>query len=342
MRPVDNPPNPFESATLAWDGPPPPAQLQVFEERCRTAISENDSPDVGFRFGVNPYRGCFHACAYCYARPSHQYWGFGAGTDFDRKIVVKTNVAEQLREELASRRWRGDPIVLSGNTDCYQPLEASYELTRACLRACLEARNPVGIITKSKLVRRDVDLLGELARVAKAHVTLSIPFADDAMARAIEPFASPPTKRFETLRVLAEAGVSCGISLGPVIPGLNDDQMPEILERAREAGATSAFLILLRLPREVRPVFEARLRDAFPLRADKVRHALLEMREGRMNDPRFGSRMRGAGPRWQLIEALFRATTRRLGITIRESSMDGVLAGPSTYERPRRQLALFE
>ncbi|MCB9600559.1 MAG: PA0069 family radical SAM protein [Sandaracinus sp.] len=351
MRAVANPPNPFESAALEWEGPPPPAALQVFEERCRSAITENDSPDVGFRFGVNPYRGCFHACAYCYARPSHQYWGFGAGTDFDRKIVVKTNVAEKLREELRAKRWKGDPIVFSGNTDCYQPLEASYGLTRACLEACLEVRNPVGVITKSVLVRRDLDVLAKLSEVARAHVTVSIPFADDAMARAIEPFASPPSKRFETLRRLADVGVGCGVSLGPVIPGLNDDQLPEILERAKAAGASSAFLILLRLPREVREVFDARLQEAFPLRADKVRHAILEMRQGRMNDPRFGSRMRGHGPRWQLIETLFRTTTRRLGIDVHESSVDGSLSRETTYVRPletttrvrsKRQLTLFE
>lgn len=345
MRPITNPPNPFEHGALEWDGPAPPAQLQIFEERCKRAISENASPDVGFRFGVNPYRGCFHACAYCYARPSHQYWGFGAGTDFDRKLIVKTNVAEQLRRELAAKRWRGDPIVFSGNTDCYQPLEASYALTRACLEACLEVRNPVGVITKSKLVRRDIDLLARLAREARAHVTISIPFVDDAMARAIEPFASSPTQRFETLRLLSDAGVPCGVSLGPVIPGLNDDQIPQILERAKGAGATSAFMILLRLPREVQPVFEARLREAFPLRVDKVRRAIAEMRGGRMNDPRFGSRMRGTGPRWQLIETLFRTTMRRLDLQHRDSSMDDVLHGQTTYvapTKPKRQLTLFE
>lgn len=342
MRPVANPPNPFENAALEWEGPPPPAALEVFEERCKSAISENASPDVGFRFGVNPYRGCFHACAYCYARPTHQYWGFGAGTDFDRKIIVKVNVAERLRAELRAPRWRGDPVVFSGNTDCYQPLEASYELTRACLRECLEVKNPVGIITKGKLVRRDLDLLSQLAQVAKTHVTISIPFVDDAMGRAIEPFASPPSTRYQTLRLLADAGVPCGVSLGPVIPGLNDDQIPEILERAHEAGATSAFMILLRLPREVAEVFEARLIEAFPLRADKVRHAIAEMRGGRMNDPRFGSRMRGTGPRWQLIESLFRTTMRRLGMHVRESSMDGALSGETTYVRPKRQLGLFE
>lgn len=342
MRPVANPPNPFENAALEWEGPRPPAALEVFEERCKSAISENASPDVGFRFGVNPYRGCFHACAYCYARPTHQYWGFGAGTDFDRKIIVKVNVAERLREELRAPRWRGDPVVFSGNTDCYQPLEASYELTRACLVECLEVKNPVGIITKGKLVRRDLDLLSQLAQVAKTHVTVSIPFVDDAMGRAIEPFASPPSTRFQTLRMLADAGVPCGVALGPVIPGLNDDQIPEILERAHEAGATSAFMILLRLPREVAEVFEARLVEAFPLRADKVRHAIAEMRGGRMNDPRFGSRMRGTGPRWQIIESLFRTTMRRLGMRVRESSMDGALSGETTYVRPKRQLGLFE
>ncbi|MEO0322989.1 MAG: PA0069 family radical SAM protein [Myxococcota bacterium] len=340
-QPVANPPNPFEEAHLEWDGPPPPAQLEVFEETCKSALSKNTSPDVGFTWSVNPYRGCFHACAYCYARPSHQWLGFGAGTDFDRRIVVKTNVATRLREAFDRRSWEGEGIVLSGNTDCYQPLEASYGLTRACLEVCLAYRNPVAIITKSKLVRRDAELLAALHREAGCHVFVSIPFADDAMARGIEPFASSPTKRFETVRVLADAGVPVGVSVAPVIPGLNDAQIPEILERAKEAGAEAAFMILLRLPKEVLPVFDARLEAAFPLRASKVRHAIQDLRGGKMNESRFGARMRGQGPRWEAIRQLFETNRRRHGLDVRRF---GTREGPSPFHRPapeRTQLSLF-
>ncbi|HJK94819.1 MAG TPA: PA0069 family radical SAM protein [Polyangiaceae bacterium LLY-WYZ-15_(1-7)] len=337
-RPVANPPNPFEEASLEWDGPPPPAKLEVFEEDAKSALSRNDSPDVGFTWSVNPYRGCFHACAYCYARPSHQYWGFGAGTDFDRKIVVKRNVAERLREAFERPSWKGETIAFSGNTDCYQPLEASYGLTRACLEVCRAFRQPVSLITKSKLIRRDADLLGALAREARCHVTVSIPFADDAMARKMEPFASPPTKRFETVRVLAEAGVPVGISVGPIIPGLNDDQIPTILERAVDAGARSAFAILLRLPKQVLPVFDARLEAAFPMRAEKVRSAIRMVRGGKANESRFGDRMRGRGARWDAIEQLFELHLRKHGL-----ARTGVqhFEGPTTFERPTPQLSLF-
>ncbi len=340
MRRVDNPPNPFASAELLYDqdDAPPPAELEVFEERCTETIASNDSPDVGFRHGVNPYRGCFHACAYCYARPSHQYLGFGAGTDFDRKIVVKVNVAERLRAAFDRPSWRGETLAFSGNTDCYQPIEATYGLTRACLEVCAEYRNPVGVITKSVLVRRDRDVLARLAQEARCRVMLSIPFARDEDAKRIEPFASPPSKRFETLRILREAGVPVGVGVAPILPGLNDDQVPEILERAAEAGADTAFKILLRLPAEVLPVFTSRLEEAVPLRAKKVKHAILEMRGGTMNDPRFGSRMRGSGPRWALVEALFDKTCARLGLNTARDEAEP----PTTFRRPSAQLGLFD
>jgi DNA repair photolyase len=252
-RHVSNPPNPWEASHAEWLGEPPEAELEVFEEEARSILAENESPDVGFRWSLNPYRGCFHACAYCYARPSHQYLGFGAGTDFERKIVVKTNAPELFRETLLRPSWRAETIALSGNTDCYQPLEAVYGLTRRCLEICAEFRNPVGIITKGALVRRDVDLLAKMARETRVWVSLSIPFSDDRTGRAIEPNASLPSQRFETLRILSSAGIPTGIGIAPVIPGLNDSDIPRLLERAREAGARSAFLTLLRLPAETSP-----------------------------------------------------------------------------------------
>ncbi|MBO6936993.1 MAG: PA0069 family radical SAM protein [Deltaproteobacteria bacterium] len=339
MRRVANPPNPFHEARVELEVLAPEARLEVYEQETKSALSKNDSPDIGFTWSVNPYRGCFHACAYCYARPSHQYLGFGAGTDFDRKIVVKTNIAERLRAAFEKKSWTGETVVFSGNTDCYQPLEASYELTRACLEVCVEYRNPVSMITKSKLVRRDVDLLARLTEEAACCVTISVPFADDAMARAIEPNASPPSKRLETVRILAEAGVDVGVSLGPIIPGLNDDQILPVLERAAEAGAKHAFPILLRLPKEVRPVFEQRLEEAYPLRADKVRSAIRQMRDGKLNDARFGQRMRGSGPRWAIIEELFTKQARRLGLRRRQVGRE---LNVSTFRRPPKQRAQLD
>src|SRR6266496_5208672 len=247
VRRVSNPPNPWTTTEVEWLGEPPTAELEVYEEEAKRALAENESPDVGFRWSLNPYRGCFHACGYCYARSSHQYLGFGAGTDFDRKLVVKTNIAERLREEFLRPSWNGEVIAFSGNTDCYQPLEAVYSLTRRCLEVCHEFRNPVAIITKGALVRRDVDLLARMARETFVSVSLSIPFSDDAMSRAIEPNASLPWQRFETLRLLSEAGIETGVGIAPLIPGLNDGQICAILERARACGATSAFLNLVRL-----------------------------------------------------------------------------------------------
>jgi DNA repair photolyase len=273
----------------------------------------------------------------CYARSSHEYLGFGAGTDFDRKIVVKTNAPELLRGELARRSWSGDCIAFSGNTDCYQPLEAVYELTRRCLEICLEFKNPVGLITKGALVRRDVDVLAALAREADAMVHLSICFANDAMSRAIEPHTSPPSQRFETIRILSEAGIRTGVGVAPVIPGLNDDQVAEILGRARQAGATEAFRQPLRLAGSTLPVFRERIAAAFPARAAKIFHAITEMRGGKWNETAFGDRMRGLGPRWAAVEALYGAECRRLGF----NRLDERTAR-STFRRPTTQGSLFE
>ena len=198
-RSVSNPPNPWQSIHAEWLGEPPTAELEIFEEEARSIIAENDSPDVGFRYSVNPYRGCFHACSYCYARPTHQYLGWGAGTDFDRKIVAKVNAPELLRRELLRPSWKGETIVFSGVTDCYQPTEAVYGLTRRCLEVCAEFRNPVGIVTKGALIRRDLDLLGAMARETDVDVYISLIFADDGVAKAIEPNVSPPSQRFETI-----------------------------------------------------------------------------------------------------------------------------------------------
>ncbi len=335
MRPVANPPNPWATSHVEWLGEPPADGVHIFEEDAKSILSENDSPDLPFRWSLNPYRGCFHGCAYCYARPTHQYLGFGAGTDWERRLVVKRNAPELLRAHLSRSSWNGELIMFSGVTDCYQPLEASYQLTRRCLEVCREFRQPVGVITKGALVERDVDVLADLARHGAATVFLSVPFADGADSRAIEPFVALPERRFAAIQVLASAGVPVGVSLSPLIPGLNDHQVPEILERARAAGATSAFHVLLRLPAEVEDVFAARLRAAFPLRAEKVLSILRSMHDGKANDPRFHERMRGQGARYEVVANLFRTVAKRLGLTPPERP------GPSPFRRPFQQGSLF-
>ncbi|MEW6776308.1 MAG: PA0069 family radical SAM protein [Bdellovibrionota bacterium] len=313
IRPVSNPPNPWQSHHVDWLGEPPPAKLEVFEEHAKTIVSENESPDVGFRWSVNPYRGCFHACAYCYARPYHQYLDMGAGTDFERKIVVKVNAPELLRAHLMKKSWKGDPIAFCGITDCYQPLEASYEVTKGCLKVCNEFNNPLGVITKGILIRRDVDLLAALARKNLVSVFFSIPITDPKISRLVEPNVASPQQRFETMKVLSDAGVPVGISMAPLVPGLNESDMPELLERAKEAGAQYAFFTLVRLAREVRPVFEERILEAFPDRAKKIFSGIRAMKDGKMNISEFGERMHGTGVRWEAVEQLFQAHCRRLG-----------------------------
>lgn len=317
LTPVSNPPNPFISREVEWLDVVPSAPLRVFEERAASILSKNDSPDISFTYSINPYRGCFHGCAYCYARPSHHYLDLGAGTDFERTLIVKPNAPELLRKAFMKPSWQGDPILFSGNTDCYQPLEASYQLTKACLEICLEFRNPVYIITKGALVRRDRELLAALAREASAHVTISIAFADDDIAKLIEPGAPRPSTRLRAMRELADAGVPVSVAVAPVIGGLNDTQIPTILERARESGAEGAFMTLLRLPGVVQEIFSERVMRDLPSRARKILNAQRGMRSGELNDSRFGHRMSGKGPRWEAIEWLFQSSCERLGLNAR-------------------------
>lgn len=340
-RPVSNPPNPWHEAHVELLGPAPEVELQVFEIAAKSILSKNDSPDLPFSYSLNPYQGCYHGCAYCYARPSHQYLGFGAGTDFERKLMVKTNAPELLRAAFMRRSWAGDVVVMSGNTDCYQPLEASYELTRRCVQTFLEFQNPLAMITKGGVIHRDIQLLGELARHTSVEVFVTIPFVDDEVRRSLEPFAATLERRFEALRKLSELGVRTGISLSPIIPGLNDSDIPELLERAHAAGARYAMLSLLRLPGEVKAVFFERIAAALhPKRVEKITHAIEEMRGGALSDPRFGRRMHGQGKRWQMIEQLFEMHCRRLHFNQRELAQTNDSA--ATFRRPKRQLALFE
>lgn len=338
MRLVANPPNPFESRERERLEPPPRVALQVFEDSTKEILSRNESPDLPFRWSVNPYRGCFHACAYCYARPTHEYWGFGAGTDFESKLVVKPDAPVLLREAFMKPSWKGELIVFSGNTDCYQPLEAGYGLTRACLEVCAEFRNPVGVITKAALVERDRDVLARLQAEAWARVYFSIPFADEATARKVEPQAPSPARRFAAMKALAEAGVRTGISIAPVIPGLNEDDIPELLARAREAGAQTATFILLRLPGSVEAVFLERMAAAFPDRIAKMTNRLREVRGGTLTEPAFFERHRGQGTYWDVIERLFAVARRKAGFPDEDDEPI-----PDTFRRPAAgQLSLFE
>ncbi|HMQ16632.1 MAG TPA: PA0069 family radical SAM protein [Phycisphaerae bacterium] len=315
LRRVENPPNPFLTQHHEWLGPPPAVEVEVFEEQAASILSRNDSPDISFRWSLNPYRGCQHACSYCYARPTHEYLGFGAGTDFDARIVAKINAPELLEGELSRRSWRGEPVVFSGVTDCYQPLESVYGLTRRCLEVCLRRRNPVGIVTKSYLIVRDADLLADLARAAGAEVWVSIPFADARVARVVERSAPPPQRRLEALKRLHEAGVPVGVMVAPVIPGLNDRDVPRVLEQAAECGARRATYTALRLPGSTREVFLSRLRHELPERARRIEQRIRDMRGGELNDPRFGCRLKGDGPYWESVKALFEHTAKRLGMS---------------------------
>ncbi|MEY4528078.1 MAG: hypothetical protein RL768_1797 [Nitrospirota bacterium] len=338
MRSVSNPPNPFESSHRELLEPAPAVQVEIFHDASREILSRNDSPDLPFRWSVNPYRGCFHGCTYCYARPSHEYWGFGAGTDFESKLVVKKEAAKLLRQAFEWPSWKGELIVFSGNTDCYQPLEASYELTRACLEVCADYRNPAGIITKGALVVRDLDLLMRLHRTAWTRVYFSIPFADERVARAMEPHAPSINKRFEIMNALANAGIQTGISIAPVIPGLNDEAMPELLDRARAAGARSATFSLLRLSGSVESVFLERVKDVFPDRFEKVANRLREVRGGRLSESAFFDRQHGTGTYWQMIERLFQLARRRAGF---DGADDELI--PDTFRRPGgMQTTLFD
>jgi DNA repair photolyase len=338
MRIIANPPNPFESQQRELLDPPDQVRLEVYEDTTRGILSRNDSPDLDFRWSVNPYRGCFHACAYCYARPSHEYWGFGAGTDFDSKIMIKPNAPRLLREAFLKPSWEGELIVFSGNTDCYQPLEAIHELTRGCLQVCAEFKNPVAIITKSALVARDRDILRRLHEEAWLRVYFSIPFADNETARTVEPQAPSITKRLEALHTLSAAGIKTGVSIAPVIPGLNEDHIPQILLRAREAGASEATFILLRLAGNVEPVFRERMTAAFPQRVQKIMHRIAEVRDGVLNESRFFKRYEGHGEYWSTIERLFEIGCKRAGYP---PESDQPI--PKTFRRPAaEQMTLFD
>jgi DNA repair photolyase len=313
---ASNPAGRFEKIAFVPDPEPegPLPRTRILRDAARSIIATNDSPDLGFSASLNPYRGCEHGCVYCYARPYHEYLGFSAGLDFETKILVKEEAPELLRAELSAPRWKPQALALSGVTDPYQPLERGLRLTRRCLEVLAEFRNPVAVVTKNHLVTRDADLLAALARHGAACVLLSLTTLDPALAGLMEPRTSTPARRLDAVRALAASGVPVGVNVAPVIPGLTDHEVPAILTAAREAGAGFAGHALLRLPHGVKDLFREWLERHYPARAKKVLHRQEETRGGRLNDPRFGTRMTGEGVYAEQVAALFERARRKAGL----------------------------
>ncbi len=336
----ENPANRFEKLEIepdadAWEETqndpefeaPRPKTL-YFRDDTQTIVSRNSSPDIGFETSLNPYRGCEHGCSYCYARPYHEFLGFSAGRDFETRIMVKPNAPELLRRELSSPKWRPQPLACSGVTDCYQPIERKLEITRRCLEVLAEFRNPVAIITKNHLVTRDIEPLRELAASNAASVVLSVTTLDRKLATAMEPRASTPEFRLRAIRELSEAGIPVGVSLAPVIPGLNDHEIPAILEAARQAGATFAFYSIVRLPHGMPELFFNWVERHFPGRKDSIEARIRELRGGRLDDSRFGLRMDGQGALARANWGAVRDFSQAIGIceTRRASNWPGKIA----------------
>ncbi len=313
-----NPPNRFDSLRYEAEPedatgtlPPEDPHTQYIPDRSRSIVTENDSPDVGFRFSINPYRGCAHGCSYCFARPTHEYLGFSAGLDFETKILVKDAAPELFRDFLAQPSWQPEPITLSGVTDCYQPAERRFRLTRGCLEVAAEACQPMGIVTKNALALRDLDILQPMAAQNLVHVNVSLTTLDAELARSMEPRTSTPAARLGAIRALADAGVPVRVLVAPIIPGLNDSELPAILAAAREAGARSAAYVLLRLPLTVAPVFLEWLGRAYPERRERVEARIRETRGGELYRSGFGARMRGSGEIAEQIREVFRLFAKR-------------------------------
>ena len=332
---TSNPPNRFEKVSLErdpdWDPEQDPAPTtQFFRDASRSAITYNDSPDVPFSASINPYRGCEHGCSYCFARISHEFLGFSAGLDFETRIMVKEAAPQLLRKELAARKWKPQTLAMSGVTDCYQPVERRLQLTRRCLEVLAEFRNPVSLVTKNHLVTRDIDLLRELARWNAAEVHLSINSLDGELARKLEPRASSPRHRLTAVEALANAGIPVGVLVAPIIPGLNDHEIPRVLEEAGKAGARWAGMQIIRLPLNVAPIFQDWLERNESGKKAKVLDRIRSVRGGKLNDPRFGERMRGQGIFAEQIRQMFAVARRKAGIP-----EDGPELSTAAFRRPQ-------
>ena len=318
----------------------PPFRTQVFEETPKTIITRNDSPDISFDRSVNPYRGCEHGCSYCYARPAHAYMGLSPGLDFESKLFAKANAPELLRAELLAKSYSPRTIALGANTDAYQPIERERRITRRILEVLAEFNHPVGIVTKSALVMRDIDILAPMAAKGLVKVALSVTTLDAKLARAMEPRASTPMKRLEAIEKLSAAGIPTVVMVAPIIPAVNDAEIEAILKMAYAAGAREAGYVMLRLPLEVRDVFKDWLEAALPDRAAKVMSLIRSVREGKESDSSFGRRMTGSGPYAWSIGRRFELACQRLGLNLSrlKLSIDHFKRPP----QPGEQLTLFE
>ena len=328
----------YDNSSLdGLDEPLAPGQeTQLLQEHAKKILNPVKSPDIPCEYSMNPYQGCEHGCVYCYARNAHEYWGYSAGLDFERKIIVKQNAAALLEAAFMKKSWRPTPIMFSGNTDCYQPAERELQLTRACLEVFWKFRHPVSLITKNSLILRDLDVLEKLASEDLVHVYISITSEDESLRRKMEPRTATTTKRFETVRQLTGAGVPTGVMIAPIIPGLNNHEIPALMARAAAAGAIKAGFTMVRLNGAVADIFEAWLREAFPDRAEKVLNQIRSTHGGQLGDSRFGRRMRGEGKIATAITDLFKLSRRR-------HFGDAKLPpyNLNAFRRPGEQMSLF-
>jgi DNA repair photolyase len=351
----NNPPNRFEAlrielepdALIDDDGKPLPLRTQLFQDDTQSILVWNNSPDIPFRVGCSPYRGCEHGCAYCYARPYHEYLGWSAGLDFESRLLVKMKAAELLRAELSKKKWQPQPVAMSGITDVYQPIERRLGLTRQCLEVFAEFRNPVAIVTKNHLITRDADLLAELSKYHAASVCISLTTLDGELAKTLEPRASTPSRRLAAIRELTAAGVPVRVLTAPIIPGLNDHEIPALLAAAAEAGADAAGYTLVRLPLAVEPIFIEWLERHRPGEKEKILGRIRELRGGALYRSKFGERMRGSGPAAEQLSQLFKVAARRAGLAPRNDDAEtGVRLttrelSAQHFRVPRAQLELF-
>jgi DNA repair photolyase len=313
----------------------PRPDTQFFRDLTKTIIARNDSPDVGFETSVNPYRGCEHGCIYCFARPTHEYLGLSAGLDFESKIMVKPDAPKLLEAELSSPKWKPQVLVMSGVTDPYQPVERKLRITRGCLEVLAKFRNPIAIITKNRLVTRDIDLLRELASHHAAAVNVSVTSLDPELQRVLEPRTSSPSARLEAVATLRAAGIPVGVMVAPIIPGLTDHEVPKIVEACGRAGAQFAGYTIVRLPWAIAPLFEHWLDEHFPEKKEKVLSRIRHIRNGKINDPRWGTRTKGEGIFAEHIRSMFEVACRRAGIGERPE------LSTAAFRRPREQLEFF-
>ncbi len=312
-------------------------KTEIFKDTSRTIISYNDSPDLSFSASLNPYRGCEHGCIYCYARPTHEYLGLSAGLDFESKLFAKLNAANLLEEEFLAKKWQPQVMIVSGVTDCYQPIEKELKLTRQCLEVAARFRNPIAVITKNHLVTRDIDIFKELHRFNAIKVCISLTSLDKEIARTMEPRASSPPRRLDAIAELKKAGIPVSVNMAPIVPGLTDHEIPQLLKAAKEAGAESANYTMVRLPWGVKDIFQGWLERYFPDRKDKIIHRIEEVRGGKLNSSNFGDRMVGVGIYAEHIGAMFDRYRRLYNLTHHHP-----LSSEHFRRIPKGQLRLFD